>query len=136
MSGYCLCELQFASSSAMPTFKLPSSSKTKFGKSYNQLSARAIDNNAFLFYSNVFGLFIGATTMPCILLGFCRSHLPNQRTKELEELLGETQDLYASAVENGILPDFETQAKQEADSLSMFDFLRVGNATDELVRVV
>lgn len=53
----------------------------------------------------MFGFFIGATTILGCLLGFCRSHLPSQRIKELEELLGETQLLYESAVEDGLLPD-------------------------------
>jgi hypothetical protein len=64
-----------------------------------------MDNNAFSFYSNVFGLFIGATTILGVLLGFCRSHLPSQKIKELEDLLDETQTLYKSAVEDGLLPD-------------------------------
>ncbi|KAG0696067.1 hypothetical protein DFH29DRAFT_952779 [Suillus ampliporus] len=64
-----------------------------------------MDNNVLSFYSNVFGLFIGATTILGVLLGFCRSHLPSERIKELEELLGETQGLYESAVEDGLLPD-------------------------------
>ncbi|KAG1733118.1 hypothetical protein EDB19DRAFT_1639877 [Suillus lakei] len=64
-----------------------------------------MDNNVLSFYSNVFGLFIGATSILGVLLGFCRSHLPSQRIKELEELLGETHGLYESAVEDGFLPD-------------------------------
>ncbi|KAG2127099.1 hypothetical protein DEU56DRAFT_701819, partial [Suillus clintonianus] len=54
---------------------------------------------------NVFGLCIGAATILGVLLGFLRSHLPSQRIKELEELLEETQGLYESAVEDGLLPD-------------------------------
>jgi hypothetical protein len=64
-----------------------------------------MDSNALSFYSNVFGLFIGGTTILGVFLGFCRSHLPSQRIKELEELLEETQDLYESAVEDGLLHD-------------------------------
>ncbi|KAG1733351.1 uncharacterized protein EDB91DRAFT_640668 [Suillus paluster] len=64
-----------------------------------------MENNGLSFYSNVFGLFIGATTILGILLGFFQSHLPSQRIKELEELLEETQGLYESAVEDGLLPE-------------------------------
>ncbi|OAX39353.1 hypothetical protein K503DRAFT_689794 [Rhizopogon vinicolor AM-OR11-026] len=64
-----------------------------------------MDSNALSFYSNVFGLLIGGTTIISVLLGFCRSHLPSQRIKELEELLDDTQGLYESAIEDSLLND-------------------------------
>jgi len=62
-----------------------------------------MDNNAFSFYSNAFG----------VLLGFCRSHLPSQRIKEREGLLGETQSLYESAVEMAFYLMNRLEAKWE-----------------------
>ncbi|OAX37858.1 hypothetical protein K503DRAFT_206434 [Rhizopogon vinicolor AM-OR11-026] len=72
-----------------------------------------MDNKAFSFYSNVFGLAVGTVSISGILLGFCRSHLPSQRIKELEELLGETQGLYESAVEDSLLPDGMLRSQME-----------------------
>ncbi|OJA09903.1 hypothetical protein AZE42_06195 [Rhizopogon vesiculosus] len=72
-----------------------------------------MDSNALSFYSNVFGLLIGGTTILGVFLGFCRSHLPSQRIKELEELFEETQGLYESAVEDGLLHDMAKDQTRE-----------------------
>lgn len=72
-----------------------------------------MNNNAFSFYTNVFGLVIGVTTIFGVILGFFRSHLPSQRIKELEELLGETQGLYDSAAEDGLLTDCTLKSQME-----------------------
>ncbi|OAX42345.1 hypothetical protein K503DRAFT_369726 [Rhizopogon vinicolor AM-OR11-026] len=74
-------------------------------------------DNAFSFYTTVFGLTVGMMPIFGGILAFCQSHLPSRMIKELVGLLEETQDLYDSAVEAGLLPD-STLRRQMKDTLA------------------
>ncbi|OJA16293.1 hypothetical protein AZE42_12499 [Rhizopogon vesiculosus] len=73
--------------------------------------------NAFSFYTAVFGLIVGMTSIFGVILAFSQSHLPNRMIKELFALLEETQSLYDSAVEAGLLPG-STLRSQMKDTLA------------------
>ncbi|OAX37818.1 hypothetical protein K503DRAFT_719206 [Rhizopogon vinicolor AM-OR11-026] len=73
-------------------------------------------DNAFSFYTTVFGLIVGMMSIFGVIFAFCQSHLPNPMIKELFALLEETQCLYESAVEAGLLPD-STLRSQMRDTL-------------------
>ncbi|KIJ16646.1 hypothetical protein PAXINDRAFT_168155 [Paxillus involutus ATCC 200175] len=64
-----------------------------------------MDSKAFSFYSNVFGLVVGVISVTVLVFGFCRSQLPSNKIKVLEELLDETQALFSSYAEEGYLPE-------------------------------
>ncbi|KIJ06455.1 hypothetical protein PAXINDRAFT_158723 [Paxillus involutus ATCC 200175] len=80
-----------------------------------------MDSNAFSFSSNVFGLVVGSISVIVLVFGFCRSQLPSNKIKVLEELLDETQALFSSYAEEGYLPeervkaDFETRLARLRD---------------------
>ncbi|KIJ20446.1 hypothetical protein PAXINDRAFT_7684 [Paxillus involutus ATCC 200175] len=62
-------------------------------------------SSAFSFYSNVFGLVVGGVSLIVLVFAFCRSQLPSNKIKVLDELLDETQALVSSYVEKGYLPE-------------------------------
>ncbi|KIK77666.1 hypothetical protein PAXRUDRAFT_834926 [Paxillus rubicundulus Ve08.2h10] len=80
-----------------------------------------MDSNAFSFSSNLFGFVAGGISVIVLVFGFCRSQLPSNKIKVLEELLDETQALFSSYAEEGYLPeervkaDFETRLARLRD---------------------
>ncbi|KIK97190.1 hypothetical protein PAXRUDRAFT_825166 [Paxillus rubicundulus Ve08.2h10] len=72
-----------------------------------------MDNGAFSFYSNVFGFVAGGISLILVVFSFCRSQLPSNKIKVLEELLNETEGLFSSCVEEGYLPDERVRADIE-----------------------
>ncbi|KAF9238765.1 hypothetical protein BU15DRAFT_13964, partial [Melanogaster broomeanus] len=53
---------------------------------------------------NVFGFVAGAISLTCLVFSICRTQLPSNKIKVLENLLDETQSLFHSRVEEGYLP--------------------------------
>ncbi|KAF8835971.1 hypothetical protein BDN67DRAFT_912021 [Paxillus ammoniavirescens] len=64
-----------------------------------------MSSSALSFYSNVFGLVAGGVSLIVLVFAFCRSQLPSNKIKVLEELLDGTQALVSSYVEKGYLPE-------------------------------
>ncbi|KAH7889160.1 hypothetical protein F5I97DRAFT_1802028 [Phlebopus sp. FC_14] len=60
--------------------------------------------NAFSFFSNVFGIIVGSVSLIALAFGL-HMHLPSQRIKYLKSILDETDDIFKSAVEDGLLPE-------------------------------
>jgi hypothetical protein len=73
-----------------------------------------MNNPTFSFVSNAYGFAFGVFSLVGCAIGMWRSHLPSRKIQVLEELLAQTQDLFHSAVEAGLLPDLEFRAKAEA----------------------
>ncbi|KAH7889165.1 hypothetical protein F5I97DRAFT_1923732 [Phlebopus sp. FC_14] len=65
-----------------------------------------MDNPAFAFYTNVFGIIVGSVSLITLAFGF-HVNLPSNRMKTLEILLDETDKIFNSALEDGLLPEQE-----------------------------
>ncbi|KAH7890278.1 hypothetical protein F5I97DRAFT_1922604 [Phlebopus sp. FC_14] len=61
-----------------------------------------MDCNAFSFYSNVFGIIVGSTSLIVLAFGF-HLHLPTNKMKTLDVLLDETDKILRSVLEEGLL---------------------------------
>jgi len=79
-----------------------------------QFVALVMNNATFSVVSNVYGFAFGVLSLLGCAIGMCRSHLPSRRIQALEDLLEQTQDLFHSAVEAGLLPDHGFRTRTEA----------------------
>ncbi|OAX30966.1 hypothetical protein K503DRAFT_870815 [Rhizopogon vinicolor AM-OR11-026] len=73
-----------------------------------------MSNPTFSFISNAYGFAFGVLSLVGSAIGMCRWHLPSRKIQTLEELLAQTQDLFHSAVEAGLLPDLEFRTNTES----------------------
>ncbi|KAH7887476.1 hypothetical protein F5I97DRAFT_1860737 [Phlebopus sp. FC_14] len=71
-----------------------------------------MDDNAFSIYSNVFGIFVGSVSLITLAFGFCM-HLPSNRIKHLDALLDETDKIFRSALEEGLLPQQKSESIED-----------------------
>ncbi|KAH7882619.1 hypothetical protein F5I97DRAFT_1931209 [Phlebopus sp. FC_14] len=62
--------------------------------------------NTFSLSSNVFGIIVGGVSLITLAFGF-HLHLPSNRIKHLQEVLDETEQIFRSAVQDGLLPQHE-----------------------------
>ncbi|KAH7889229.1 hypothetical protein F5I97DRAFT_490257 [Phlebopus sp. FC_14] len=64
-----------------------------------------MNNNTFSFYSNVFAFVMGGISLVGLAFSLTRPHLPSNKIKMLQALLEETEKIYVSAIEEGLLLD-------------------------------
>ncbi|KAH7887340.1 hypothetical protein F5I97DRAFT_819440 [Phlebopus sp. FC_14] len=75
-----------------------------------------MNDNSFSFSSNVFGIIVGGMSLIALAFGL-HMHLPSKRIKYLESILDETDTLFKSALEDGLLPE-QNFTSRAADRLS------------------
>ncbi|KAH7882626.1 hypothetical protein F5I97DRAFT_1816261 [Phlebopus sp. FC_14] len=68
--------------------------------------------NTFALASNVFGIIVGGVSLITLAFGF-HLHLPSNRIKHLQELLDETEQVFKSALEDGLLPQHKCTSDVE-----------------------
>ncbi|KAH7887370.1 hypothetical protein F5I97DRAFT_1925826 [Phlebopus sp. FC_14] len=72
-----------------------------------------MDDNAFSIYSNVFGIVVGSVSLITLAFGL-HMHFPSKKIKYLESVLDETEKLFQSALEDGLLPQHKFTSWVEA----------------------
>ncbi|KAH7882634.1 hypothetical protein F5I97DRAFT_290401 [Phlebopus sp. FC_14] len=77
--------------------------------------------NTFSLSSNVFGIIVGSVSLITLAFGI-HLHLPNNRIKHLQEVLDETEQIYRSALQDGLLPQHEFTSKVERQLYKLRDY--------------
>ncbi|KAH7882610.1 hypothetical protein F5I97DRAFT_288678 [Phlebopus sp. FC_14] len=73
---------------------------------------QSMATNTFALASNVFGIIVGGVSLITLAFGF-HLHLPSNRIKHLQEVLDETEQIFKSALADGLLPQHKSTSDAE-----------------------
>ncbi|KAH7887441.1 hypothetical protein F5I97DRAFT_829169 [Phlebopus sp. FC_14] len=71
-----------------------------------------MNDNSFSVSSNIFGIIVGSVSLIALAFGL-HVNLPSRKIKYLESILDETEKLFQSVLEDGLLPQQEFTSKVE-----------------------